>query len=96
MDDRQAFGCPARCTVLPHRPAVNDLLVTDCVNSHFVLFFATNTILVDQASSGRLTISRLLGDSPSKLCVYITPSSSKQPRHTTKQLRSRRPPLTSF
>ncbi len=31
MNDRWAFGCPARCTVLPQRQAVNDLSVTDYV-----------------------------------------------------------------
>ncbi len=34
-------------------------------------FLATNTILVDQASSGRLTFSRLLGGSPLYEVFYV-------------------------
>ncbi len=47
-----------------HRPAVNDLSVTDCVTSpvdFILLFFSASKMLVDRASSGRLTVSRLLG-----------------------------------
>ncbi len=48
-----------------HRPAVKDL--RDFAN--VIFFSATNKILVDQASSGRLTISQLLGGSPSILSM---------------------------
>ncbi len=57
MNDRRAFECPVWCTVLPQRPVVNDLSVTDCMTSpvEFFLFLsATNKSLVDQASSRRL------------------------------------------
>ncbi len=58
--------------VLPHRPAINDLSATDCVTSPCtscgITFSATNKILVDQESSRRLTVSRLLGGSPN---IYI-------------------------
>ncbi len=48
MNDRWALVCPAWFTVLLHRPAVNDLLVTDfACEFFFFFFFATNTILVD-------------------------------------------------
>ncbi len=63
MNDSPAFGCPAQCTVLPHRPAHNDLHDFTCGFFIFYLF-ATNTILVNQGSSARLTVSRLLGGSP--------------------------------
>ncbi len=53
-----------RLDVLPdvlylHRLAVNGVFVKDCMTSPvvFFLFFAINTILVDQASSGQLMVS---------------------------------------
>ncbi len=79
--------------------AINDLSATICVTSpvdffiYFYLFSATNKILVDQAS-GRLTISRLLGGSPTKyiadmLTKYKPIIRIKSVRHTKGSLKTR-------
>ncbi len=57
--------------VLSHRPAVNDLFVTDCVT--LIFFSETNTVLVDQASSHRLMVSQLLGISSTIQYYFFNP-----------------------
>ncbi len=56
MNDRRAFGCPARCTELPQRPAVNNLSTMDCMTLPLPVDFCFLRLTDQQnlASSGRL------------------------------------------
>ncbi len=73
---------------VPHKPAANDLSVTDCVTSPVDFFLATNTIFVDQASSGWLTVSRLLGGS-SRVTEYRNGFALSPPKERSRGWRGR-------
>ncbi len=52
------------CQMYNHIHTAFTICVTSPMDFYLVIFSATNTILVDQASSGRLMVSRLLVGSP--------------------------------
>ncbi len=103
MNVRREFGCPAQCTVLPHRPAVNDLC--DFTNVDFYIFFlrlikfwSTKTLLGPRSeplsTNGEnleqwWTFPRLVGQTKLFWAQWrLIQQVIKEPRTTSKELQA--------